>query len=206
LSSGASSSSNTPLIVSSVLGAVFFVFFLGLLFYFIRCRRVLRRKKTQAYTAQKDQWITPFFSRSIHQAKASTPSDSKRSFPPDVEKLQPAPPLPEFPAGIRPHIDPRPISNGYPFKNRRFTATTFASIGTEVSSIRFNPLTGRQIELEARINKLNAMLLPLEGSIREGTGSPDQASKLRGLIEQLTKLKESPYALGQTDVVPPGWH
>lgn len=74
--------------------------------------------------------------------------------------------------------------------------------------MQFNPLTGRQIELEERIYEMECKVAVLQHDIRTASGPSLQEEtmlwKLRGQVEDLIKLKQSPWALGLTDEEPPG--
>ncbi|KAF9254777.1 hypothetical protein L218DRAFT_967923 [Marasmius fiardii PR-910] len=93
--------------------------------------------------------------------------------------------------------------------------------GTQtVSSISFAHATERQMELDERIAKFNEKLgimqkspaphviggnLPGVGSLSLAKMTHDhQIMNLKGRIEKLARLKESDWALGLTDVLPPG--
>ncbi|THU93368.1 hypothetical protein K435DRAFT_779890 [Dendrothele bispora CBS 962.96] len=91
---------------------------------------------------------------------------------------------------------------------------------TEVSSIKFSPNTERQMEIDERIQELQGKLALLQRTIsngnglgREGkTGSVTLANmthdyrvwKWKKQIDRLKALKDSDWAWGKTDVVPPG--
>ena len=119
----------------------------------------------------------------------------------------------------RPSSRPRAFSRHQNESNGGGTTTGSSVAGTQtVSSISFAPATERQMELDERIEEMKGKLAlfqrnaPSIGVKPVGSGSISIAKmthdhrvmKWKRRIEKLTELKESEWALGLTDKLPPG--
>ncbi|ESK85754.1 hypothetical protein Moror_2463 [Moniliophthora roreri MCA 2997] len=192
--SARNSKSNTGTIVGSVIGGLVFIAFLALIFLYFRRRRSRNRvHETDEFFKEKmvkqpDDTHYPF------AAAAAAYSPSHRREPSREEQV---PALRSY------------SREGSPTSSAHETTITARSGGEDEVTTRVPSRTDRQMEIEERIQQLEAQLITLYDKSRvprsQGKNSPEEAQmgEVRGKIERLQALKNLDWALELSDERPP---
>jgi len=220
-----SSKFNAPIIASIVIGVILLLLVIGLLYYVLRIRprrqrisfrrELMVRGSDRATSGRIASWLSRYSNKVdpesvIPRSSSPYPEKDRDFFDYTVPVAGTGRPLSDLSAFILPYTYGSPKqSTGRTSRLTSITTTTTTSNSN--STIRFTPLTDRQMELENMIQDLQADLTGLqriEESSRESLalslpGEHDlRVVKIRGQIERLTKLGRSDWALGLTDDVP----